>query len=211
MGSAVPESAAPWLDGQQCQMPTCLRHRCKAVNPVPGHEPKDKMQGWEPRDPRWTSPIQDLPLRVVMAGAGTLPGNSRARGGLCPLFPCSPVLQPLLRVLQASFQVPDADLLLLQGRQVLFRRRRLYPMVVTAEVVLGRAPVGTQMSPTRRCRRQHRLSGGAPREMLALGVQGGAPLLRIPKEPCGWERQGGCLGVLCQRPEGGHSSRPRWC
>lgn len=87
MGSVVPESAAPWLDGQQCQMPTCLQHRCKAVNPAPGHEPKDKMQGWEPRDPTWTSPIQDLPLRVVTAGARTLPGNSRAGGGcVCARF-----------------------------------------------------------------------------------------------------------------------------
>lgn len=70
---------------------------------------------------------------MVMAGAG---------------MTCSPVLQPLLCVLQASLQVPDADLLLLQGGQVLLWRRWLYPMVVTAEVVLGRAPAGTQMSPT---------------------------------------------------------------
>lgn len=81
------------------------------------------------------SPRQELPQWVAMAGAGSLPMSS-------------PVLQPLLCILQASLQVPDADLLLLQGRQVLLRRRGLYPMVVTAQVVLGRAPAGTQMSPT---------------------------------------------------------------
>lgn len=88
------------------------------------------MMGTE--KPRRTSPRQELPQQVAMAGAMT----------------CSPVLQPLLCVLQASLQVPDADLLLLQGSQVLLRRRWLYPMVVTAQVVLGRAPAGTQMSPT---------------------------------------------------------------
>lgn len=60
----------------------------------------------------------------------------------------SPVLQPLLRVLQASFEVPDANLLLLEGRQVLLRRGWLYAVVVAAQVVLGRAPAGTRPSPT---------------------------------------------------------------
>ena len=52
----------------------------------------------------------------------------------------SPVLEPVLRVLQAGLQVPDAHLLLLQGRQVLLRGGGLDAMVVTAQRVLHGAP-----------------------------------------------------------------------
>lgn len=148
------------------------------------------MRCWELRAPRRTSPTQ--------AGAGgDCWGRDPSRqlpcrgGGLRPLHPCSPVLQPLLRVLQASFQVPDADLLLLQGCQILLRRRWLYPMVVTAEVVLGRAPAGTQASPTRQCWCRHGLGRGAPREM---GTRGCSPTVHPKGAPraggAGWVSQG---------------------
>lgn len=52
----------------------------------------------------------------------------------------SPVLEPVLRVLQPGLQVPDAHLLLLQGRQVLLRGWGLDSMVVTAQRVLHGAP-----------------------------------------------------------------------
>lgn len=56
------------------------------------------------------------------------------------LASCSPVLEPVLRVLQPGLQVPDAHLLLLQGRQVLLRGGGLDAMVVTAQRVLHGAP-----------------------------------------------------------------------
>lgn len=52
----------------------------------------------------------------------------------------SPVLEPVLRVLQPGFQVPDAHLFLLQGGQVLLRGRGLDAMVVTAQRVFHGAP-----------------------------------------------------------------------
>lgn len=54
--------------------------------------------------------------------------------------PHSPVLEPVLCVLQPGLQVPDAHLLLLQWGQVLLRGRRLDAMVVAAQCVLHRAP-----------------------------------------------------------------------
>lgn len=73
-------------------------------------------------------------------------GEPRARRS--PTTPHLPVLQPLLRVLQAGLQVPDAHLLLLQGGQVLLRCWWFDAMVVTAQVVFGRAPAGTRLSPS---------------------------------------------------------------
>lgn len=54
----------------------------------------------------------------------------------------SPVLEPVLCVLQPGLQVTDAHLLLLQWGQVLLRSWGLDAMVVTAQCVLHGAPVG---------------------------------------------------------------------
>lgn len=70
----------------------------------------------------------------------------------CPglsLAACSPVLEPVLRVLQPGLQVPDAHLLLLQWGQVLLRRGRLDAMVVTAQCVSHGAPVRECLSARR--------------------------------------------------------------
>lgn len=114
----------------------------------------------------------------------------------------SPVLQPLLRVLQASFEVPDANLLLLEGRQVLLRRGRLYAVVVTAQVVLGRAPAGTRPSPT--------ASVGLGGEADVSFVGWCQPRQAPQKSPTGGRGRdaGGKAAVPPWAPLGGGSPRP---
>lgn len=56
-------------------------------------------------------------------------------------WPCSPVLEPVLCVLQPGLQVPDAYLLLLQWSQVLLWGWGLDAVVVTAQRVLHGTPV----------------------------------------------------------------------
>ena len=74
---------------------------------------------------------------------------------------CSPVLEPVLRVLQPGLQVPDAHLLLLQRGQVLLRGGRLDAMVVAAQHVLQGAPARGRLSPGGTEKRT--ATGGQPR------------------------------------------------
>lgn len=86
-GCCGPQIVTAQLDGRQCQHTACLQCRCKAMNLVPGHKPEDETKLWELRAPRRTSPTWEVPPRVLVAGAGTLPSGSHAWD--CARCPCA--------------------------------------------------------------------------------------------------------------------------
>lgn len=93
----------------------------------------------------WKTLSRSFLPEVPWGPAASPCGEGSMSPGL-PLANSSPVLQPVLGVLQPRLQVPDAHLLLLQGRQVLLRGGRLNTMVVAAQHVLHGTPARGHVS-----------------------------------------------------------------
>lgn len=113
------------------------------------------------KEPPAAPSSQRYPGPSLLRVCSVSPGLPRAAPG--PLVACSPVLEPILRVLQPGPQVPDAHFLLLQWGQVLLGGRWLDAMVVAAQRVLHGAPA-RGLSSARRDKRGARHRPCASRE-----------------------------------------------
>lgn len=123
-----------------------------------GREEKDRWGLWKWKGAPSHSFLPEMlrgPCSSECGAGGASPGPPRATR--------SPVLEPVLRVLEPGLQVPDAHLLLLQWGQVLLRGRWLDAMVVAAQCVLHGAPVRGCLSARR---------GGKDSQAQVLCLQG---------------------------------------